>query len=224
VALGIRVVSKAQQQAGLADTRVADQHELEHVVILLRCGGRHRARSVGKERRRAETRARATAALAGHVMGTQGWVNPLWILTRARRGERCAPAPSECDGAVCVTVACEHAGHGRRQRRCSVELGVCVLEWRGCSIAFLHLERTKCRKLFSKRRFGLVFLLIARRHRTHFHAECARLFCFSLPAICPLGPSYFSPNANARALVRQPSARRRHVHMHVGDASERQGE
>jgi hypothetical protein len=129
VALGIRVVSKAQQQAGLADTRVADQHELEHVVILLRCGGRHRARSVGKERRRAETRARATAALAGHVMGTQGWVNPLWILTRARRGERCAPAPSECDGAVCVTVACEHAGQGRRQRRCSVELGVCVLEW-----------------------------------------------------------------------------------------------
>ena len=69
VALSIRVVSKAQQQAGLADTRVADQHELEHVVILLRCGGRHRARSVGKERRRAETRARATAALAGH-----GWM------------------------------------------------------------------------------------------------------------------------------------------------------
>ena len=35
VRLGVRVVSEAQQQARLSDTRVADEHELEHVVVLL---------------------------------------------------------------------------------------------------------------------------------------------------------------------------------------------
>ena len=36
VALGVRVVGEAQQQARLADARVADEHELEDVVVLLR--------------------------------------------------------------------------------------------------------------------------------------------------------------------------------------------
>mmetsp|Transcript_36305 Transcript_36305/g.85696 ORF Transcript_36305/g.85696 Transcript_36305/m.85696 type:complete len:230 (+) Transcript_36305:105-794(+) len=40
VALGVRVVGEAQQQAGLAHTRVADQHKLEDVVVLLRHGAK----------------------------------------------------------------------------------------------------------------------------------------------------------------------------------------
>ena len=38
MALGVRVVGEAQQQAGLAHARVADQHKLEDVVVLLRHG------------------------------------------------------------------------------------------------------------------------------------------------------------------------------------------
>ena len=36
VALRVGVISEAQQEAGLADARIADEHELEDVVILLR--------------------------------------------------------------------------------------------------------------------------------------------------------------------------------------------
>jgi len=38
VALGVGVVGEAQEQARLADAGVADQHELEHVIVLL-CHG-----------------------------------------------------------------------------------------------------------------------------------------------------------------------------------------
>ena len=38
VALCVCVISKAQQEAGLADTRVADEHELKDVVVLLSGG------------------------------------------------------------------------------------------------------------------------------------------------------------------------------------------
>ena len=38
VALCVCVISKAQQEAGLADARVADKHELKDVVVLLSGG------------------------------------------------------------------------------------------------------------------------------------------------------------------------------------------
>jgi len=70
VALGVRVVGEAQQQARLADARVADEHELEDVVVLLRLrrsggrgvrggglGGRRRVRWVREGVRRVKSRA-----------------------------------------------------------------------------------------------------------------------------------------------------------------------
>ena len=43
VALSVRVIGKAQQEARFADAGVADEHQLEHVIVLLRA----RAASVG---------------------------------------------------------------------------------------------------------------------------------------------------------------------------------
>jgi hypothetical protein len=43
VALGVRVVSKADEEAGLADARVANDDELEQVVVLRVSGEAHPA-------------------------------------------------------------------------------------------------------------------------------------------------------------------------------------
>lgn len=48
MALCVRVVSKAQEQAGLADTGIANEDQLENVIVLLKPRGERAARSASQ--------------------------------------------------------------------------------------------------------------------------------------------------------------------------------